>query len=248
MLLLEILLLFLRVGVDVTLAEVTRVKLRIGPLRLQLLPKKEKKKAKEKKTAEKPKEKKAKPAKPKPKIGFSEVRSGAETLLPALKTALRKTRRSVRIHPLNLHVIFGGYDPASVAQTYGWAQAVMWSVMPEAERLLVIPKPHIRLDTDFNAVHTLVRGEFGLSARIGDLLNILMTLLVPAAKWYKSLPRPVAEPAAAAQGAAGETPDVPLGETPAGQAEQTTDKPQSAAEINTEQEGASYGNDETRSQ
>lgn len=230
--LLEVLLLFLRVGMDVTVAEITQVKLRIGPLRMQLLPKKEKKKTDVQPKKPKAKKTKAdKPKKPKPKIGLAEVERGVQMMLPALKKALGKTRRSVRIHPMNLHVIFGGYDPAEVAKTYGWAQALMWSVMPEAERLLVLPDPHIRLDTDFHADHTLVRGEFGLSIRIGSLLNILMMLLIPAVKWYKSLPKP-----AATQSAAEAKP-----------AEQTTNGPTSAATTNTEQKGENYGN-ETRSQ
>ncbi len=234
--LLELLLLFLRVGVEVTPGERTQVTLRIGPLRRQLLPKREKKKEKTDGEPSTPKKKKAKtdkPKKAKPKIGFDEVKSGVEALLPALKSALRKTRRSVRIHPLTLQVIFGGYDPAAVAKTYGWANALLWSLMPEAERLLVIPEPHIRLDTDFNADRTRVSGEFGLSIRIGSLLNILATLLIPAAKWYKSLPKPV--------------PAQPAAETPAKTEAQTTDGPQNAASDNTEQKGESYGN-ETRSQ
>ena len=231
--LLEVLLLFLRVGVEVALGEITHVKLRIGPIRWQLLPKKEKKKKADGEPSQ-PKTKKPKadkPKKAKPKIGWNEVQSGVDALLPALKAALGKTRRSVQIHPLALHVIFGGYDPAEVAKTYGWAQALMWSVMPEAERLLVIPDPHIRLDADFNADCTRVTGEFGLSIRIGNLLNILMTLLIPAVKWYRGLPKPA--------------PAQPVAETQP--AEKRTDKPQNAASNNTEQKGDSYGN-ETRSQ
>ncbi len=244
LLLLELLILFLRVGVDVTLAEETEVKLRIGPLRMKLPEKKKEKKTAEKETPAKRKAAKEKTARAKPKIGFHEVKSGIETLMPPLKTALRKTRRSVRIHPLKLHVIFGGYDPASAAMHYGWAQAMMWSWMPELERLLVIPDPHIRLDTDFNADHTLFRGEFGLSIRIGSVLNILMTLLIPAAKWYKNLPKPAAaETPAAEQPQGGQAQ-----ETPAPQAEATMDKPLDAAKTNTEQKGESYGNDEARSQ
>lgn len=244
LLLLELLILFLRVGVDATLTEETQVKLRIGPFRMKLPEKGKEKNSGAEKEAAKKKPAKKKTAKAKPKIGFSEVKNGVETLLPPLKTALRKTRRSVRIHPMNLHVIFGGYDPASVATHYGWAQAMMWSWMPELERLLVIPDPHIRLDTDFNADHTVCRGEFGLSIRIGNLLNILMTLLIPAAKWYKNLPKPVTPEPPAAEQPQTEKPAEPV----AVETETTTDKPLDTAKTNTEQKGESYGNDEARSQ
>ncbi|MGM9618336.1 MAG: DUF2953 domain-containing protein [Oscillospiraceae bacterium] len=197
-LLLLFLLLLLRVGVEVRLGEPLTVTLRFGPGRLRLLPGKEKKKKEPK--AERPKkEKKAKAArqpksgKTKPKIGFPEVRQGAELLLPALKKALGRTRRSIRVKPLNVHVVFGGDDPAEVAEQYGWATAAMWSLMPQAERLLTIPEPHIRLDTDFEASATRTEGEIGLSIRIGSTLRIGLALLPAALRWYRKLPRVPAE-------------------------------------------------------
>lgn len=186
--LLSFLTLFLRIGVEYHFAEGDRLTLRVGLLRKTVSLKKTEKPAKKKKTVEN-ETKKPKKALPKPKIGAAEVKSGMETLLPALKAALARTRRSVRIHPLKLHIIMGGSDPAELAKLYGWAHALLWSVMPEMERLLVIPDPHIRLDVNFEADHTEVEGEFGCGIRIISILLIVMTLLVPALQWYKTLPK-----------------------------------------------------------
>ncbi|MBR2927854.1 MAG: DUF2953 domain-containing protein [Oscillospiraceae bacterium] len=195
--LLSFLTLFMRIGVEYRFAEPDRLTLRMGLLRKTISLKKAEKTAKKAEgsaeDAAKKAVKKTKKPLPKPKIGAAEVKSGMETLLPALKRALGKTRRSVRFHPLNLHIIMGGSDPAELAKLYGWAHALLWSVMPEMERLLVIPDPHIRLDVNFEADRTRTEGEFGCGIRIISILLIVMTLLVPALQWYKSLPK--AEPA-----------------------------------------------------
>ena len=198
LLLLPCLLLLLRVGVEYRFGG-SEVMIRIGPVRKKLTPgeEKEPKQPKKKKveTAEAaPKTEKS----PKPNIGFNEVQSGVKVLLPVLKKALRRTRRSVKIHPLNLHVIIAAYDPAETAKLYGWGEALLWSVMPQAERLLVIPDPHIRLTPDFNADSTRCEGEIGVSIRIGSVLLIALTLLIPALRWYKALPKATAETAPAA--------------------------------------------------
>ncbi|MGM9662532.1 MAG: DUF2953 domain-containing protein [Oscillospiraceae bacterium] len=224
-LLLLILLLLLRVGVEVRLGEPLTVTLRLGPVRRQLLPqkKKEKKAQPEEKPKEQPKKaKKDKPAGTKPKIGPAEIRRGAELLLPALQKALRRTRRSIRVHPLNVHVVFGGDDPAAVAEQYGWATAAMWSLMPQAERLLVIPEPHIRLDTDFQAERTRTEGELGLSIRIGSTLGIALALLPAALRWYRELPRAAAKEK--------ETTAADTAAAAKGQADGPGDKPTEAAD------------------
>ena len=209
--LLSFLTLFMRIGVEYRFAEPDRLTLRVGLLRKTVslkMPEKTAKKAKE------PAEKTAKKAKkplPKPKIGAAEVKSGIETLLPALKQALARTRRSVRIHPLNLHIIMGGGDPAELAKM---------------ERLLVIPDPHIRLDVNFEADRTRTEGEFGCSIRMISILLIVMTLLVPALQWYKSLPKaaePIAETAKTEETSAAE----------AAQETSPTDKPSTAEENTT---------------
>ena len=182
-----LLLLLLRVGVHVRFGDALCVTAMAGPVRLQLVPKPEKKKP-EKPKKEKPvKEKPEKPAEEKRKkldLTPGDIRSALPALWESLKRGLRKTRKRLRIDPMRLSVCFGGDDPAQTAETYGWANAAMWTVMPELEKLINMPDPHVHLETDFTAPDTRVSGEVGLSFRIGDLLAIGFAFAGPALRWF----------------------------------------------------------------
>ncbi|MFR7893201.1 MAG: hypothetical protein ACLU38_03110 [Dysosmobacter sp.] len=59
---------------------------------------------------------------------------------PPLKKALRRTRRGMRIDPMDVSVILGGQaEPADAAQLYGELHGAVWTGMPVLEQLLVIP-------------------------------------------------------------------------------------------------------------
>ena len=178
----------LRVGVDVRFGDELRVAVKIGPAKITVLPQQEKKKKpkkekpqKEKKTEKKPAEKKGKKKSP---FTFSDIRSAVPVLFEALKKALGKIRRRMRIDPLDVCVIFAGDDPAKVAETYGWANSAMWTMMPQLERLLQIPDPHIHLGVDYERYDLHAEGRVGVTFRVGDLIVIGLTLAIPALKWY----------------------------------------------------------------
>lgn len=178
----------LRVGVDVRFGDELRVAVKIGPAKITVLPQQEKKKKpkkekpqKEKKTEKKPAEKKEKKKSP---FTFSDVRSAVPVLFEALKKALGKIRRRMRIDPLDVCVIFAGDDPAKVAEMYGWANSAMWTMMPQLERLLQIPDPHIHLGVDYERYDLHAEGRVGVTFRVGDLIVIGLTLAVPVLKWY----------------------------------------------------------------
>lgn len=185
-LLLLLLLALLRVGAEVRFGDALTVKLRIGPLRLTVLPAKEKKPKKEKKA--KPQPDSAEEAAPKkkrtlPKLTLSELRDLISTALSALGAMLRKTCKRLRIDPLEVYVTLGGSDPADIAQSYGYASAAMWTLMPQLERLFTIPDPSLHLRMDYSAPKTKAEGCVGLSFRVGDLFAIALALTVPLVKW-----------------------------------------------------------------
>ena len=199
-----------RVGVHAVLGETLLLDVKIGWFHIHILPAKEankKKKEREKKAedAEGTTEKAAKKP-PFPKPSFSDIRDAVSALWPPLKRALDRTRRGLRIAPLDLSVTLGGLeDPASAAQLYGELNAAVWSAMPVLERLLVIPSPHIHIGIDFVESKTKLEGEVGVSARVGTLLAVGATIGFPALKWFlqykkkkeKQPPEPKSEPAAA---------------------------------------------------
>lgn len=177
----------LRVGVDIRFGDALCVTAKIGPVKIAVLPKPEKpekekkKKAKEKKSTEKTAEKKEKKKFP---FSFSDIRSAAPVLFAALKKALGKIRRRMKIDPLDVCVIFAGEDPAKVAEMYGWANSAMWTAMPQLERLLRIPDPHIHLGVDYERYDLRAEGRVGVRFRLGDLIVIVLTLAIPVLKWY----------------------------------------------------------------
>ena len=184
-----VLLCLTRVGVHALFGDALALDAKIGPFRIYILPgkkqdKKREKRAKEPKEAEKSEEKaEKKPCFPKPSM--ADIREAVSVLWPPLKRALNRTRRGVRIHPMDLCVTLGGQeDPAAAAQLYGEAHAGVWAVMPVLERLLVIPEPHIHIGIDFNASETKVEGELGVTARVGTLLAVGATVAFPALKWF----------------------------------------------------------------
>lgn len=182
--LLFLLLCFLRAGALVVLDGTVTVKVRAGPVRIQVAPPKEKKPDKGKKQ-EKPKQEKPKEGKkPFPKPDFADIRPALEALWPPLVKALNRTRKGIRIDPLTLGVFFGGAeDPASAAQAMGCAHAAVWGGMPVLERVLDIPNPSIRLETDFLSETTRVRGQVGITIRIGTLLAVGAQVAFPALRW-----------------------------------------------------------------
>ena len=138
------------VGAHVTLqANSPTVRVKIGPIGIQVYPPKKKdgqlkeKKPKKKKVAKgekKPSSDGEKAKKEKLKITLDDVRSAFDALWPPLKRALGRTRRSIRIRPLDLSVVLGGAgDPAKAAENYGYIHMGVWTGMPVLEQLLVIP-------------------------------------------------------------------------------------------------------------
>lgn len=181
--------LFLRVGVRIAFGDELRVTAVAGPLRLQIVPKpqrKPKKEKKPKKYKEKSEEKPQEAPKEKKKLGLTpgDIRSALPYLWKSLQGGLRKTRQRLRIDPMQVSVILGGEeDPAASAETYGWISAAVWTFMPRLEELMRIPDPYIHLDVDYNARETRAEGEIGLFFQIRDLFAIGFAFGIPALKW-----------------------------------------------------------------
>ena len=188
--------LMIRVGVLISFGQELCVKIKIGPLTKQILPKSDKpkkpKKPKKPRKPKKPKDGESKPEssqkeKKKRKLSFEEICSVVPALFESLKKGLRKIRRRLKIHPMTMSVTFGHDDPAKVAEMFGWASSAMWTAMPQLERLTRMTDPRIHLDVDYNARQTKAEGEIGLSLLILDGLAIALSFGTPLLKWYLSL-------------------------------------------------------------
>ena len=194
LLVLAVLLLLLcmtRVGAQVAFgSEGIRLRVKIGLLSLQILPAKKKKE----KTAEKKKgkatssQKTSAPAKEKkslPKVTLEDIKGAVKALWPPLKRALGRTRRGIKVDPLQLSVTVGAEnDPAAGAEFYGYLHGGVWTGMPLLERLVDIPDPRIHVGIDFDEGNTKAEGIVGISIRIGTLLAVALGVGIPALRWY----------------------------------------------------------------
>lgn len=188
--LLILLLCLLQLGVRASWGTDLRVTAILGPVRLPLIPQKEKKPKKDGRPPKKPGgEKRKKPKKerkPLPKPGREDLREALRLLLPALKKSLRKLGRGIRVEPLRISLTLAGKnDPADAAEKYGCLQAAMWTVMPQLQRWMRIPDPRIHTGVDFDAERTDFSGEAAVTFRLGTLFAMGFALLIPAVKWFR---------------------------------------------------------------
>lgn len=183
---------FLRVGAIVSFGDELRVRLRMGAIRLTILPKKAKKPKKPRKEKEPKEEKPEEEAEKKPKKKRSIPKPTLDDILDLIQTALsalgamvRRACRRTRIDPLDMTLVFGGYDPADAAMTFGAVNAAVFTLMPKAEEKFYIPNPSIRLRMNYDSERIIEgEGSVGVSLRLCDLFAIVFTLILPMAKWF----------------------------------------------------------------
>lgn len=177
----------LRLGIlaAFTAGDVT-LDLRIGPASIRLYPSKpEKAERAEPGASETPKKTRRKKgggtlAKP----TWADLQDAWKTLWPPIRRALARTRRGIRIHPLNLSVTVGGAeDPAEAAEAYGLLEMAVWTVMPPLEQLLTIPDPHIHVGVDFDAGTTRLDGTAAVTIRLGTVLAVALGAGIPVLRW-----------------------------------------------------------------
>ena len=168
--------------------EKTELTLFVGPFRMTLLPEKEKKPApdgRKKAADEKKTEETGKKRWKLPKLTRAEKKDLIRVAFAALRETARRACKRLCINPFEILVVCGGEDPANIAQRYGYANALMWGVMPHLEDLFHIPDPSLHLRMDYDAKKTRAEGTVGLSLRIWDGLVIACALLGPMLKWYR---------------------------------------------------------------
>ena len=158
----------------------------VGPVHIHLYPPAPRKKKSSKPVpaateAPQPPQKKRPPF---PKPTADDLRLALETLLPPLRKALDRTRRGIRITPLELSVtVGGGEDPAAAAQLYGQLQGIVWTVMPALEQLVRIPDPAIHVGIDFDADASVSSGKAGIFLTLGTLISVALGIGIPVMKF-----------------------------------------------------------------
>ena len=161
------------VGVDVGFDGELRVSLKIGFIRVRILPSKPKKPKKHKKKQPAAKKPAQKPAAAPKKPLFSGDPKELRALLQLGVQTLGDLRRKLRVEVLTLFVYFGGGDdPAKNAIAYGRAWAVIGSITPLLDQLFVIQKRRIEPRFAPQEDKLRVEGRIVLTITIGRALAL----------------------------------------------------------------------------
>lgn len=161
------------VGVDVGFDGEVRLAIKIGFIRVRILPSKPKKPKKQKKKQPAAKKPAQKPAATPKKPLFSGDPKELRALLQLGVQTLGDLRRKLRVEVLTLFVYFGGGDdPAKNAIAYGRAWAVIGSITPLLDQLFVIQKRRIEPRFAPQEDKLRVEGRIVLTITIGRALAL----------------------------------------------------------------------------
>lgn len=152
------------------------LKFRLGRLKIQIFPKKEKAgNLKEPKTSEnesKNPEKEAKKA-AKKGGGIAFIKSA----LPLVGEAIGGIKRKIRIDDLEInYTVAGATDAAQAALSYGYANALIGAILPLFQENFQLVDYNIRTDVDYKLKEPLIYLRFAFSGRIGAILALFIRL------------------------------------------------------------------------
>lgn len=175
--LLDVLIALLRVGARATLEEnVFSLTVIAGPVRLKLLPPKNKEeKAKKPKKEKKPKE--AGEEKPKPKIKIT--LDLISTILSAVGELLGRLRRKLRVDKLTVHYTVATDDPYNTAMTFGYASAAVNALMPVIDNIFKVKDHDVGVDVAFDAPEPKIYVDAQLTIAIWEILYIVLAVWPP---------------------------------------------------------------------
>ena len=146
-----------------------KLKLKIGPVKITLLPQKEKKRPEKK-------PKKPKKAAEGPPLGPEEIIALVKQALPVALEAAGRLKRKIRLDRLYLDVAVGGEDPAAAATAYGGLNAAIGMIWPLVEQNLHVKDRRIRTRADFLETRTRVDLDAAATLTVGQALALAFWL------------------------------------------------------------------------
>ena len=178
------LLLLLPVGADVAFDEGgPQVALRLGPVRLQVLPAKPKKAGGKKKAQRK-----------KPAVAAAHRAGGRlEDFRPFVRLGLSflgALRRRLLVKRLELTITFDGEDPAKTAIRYGQAQAVAHALLPQLGQVFRIRRQAVALECAFTGGLLRVTCFLQVRLLVLDVLALALRYGLRAYRIYRSQTAP----------------------------------------------------------
>ena len=161
----------------------------IGPVRVQIFPKREKRQRKPKQEKhKKTKQKKEKEPKKKEKQPIGGLIRDFYPFLQLGYDFLGCFFRKLQVRILTLHVSFGGLDdPAAAAINYGRAWAAIGNIMPQLRSRLRIKKENVSASCDFTRGDMRIFAELKQVFFLGDLVVMVIRYGFRILKPYLSM-------------------------------------------------------------
>lgn len=171
----------IRMGASVKYSESgLGVKIKLGPVWLQIVPRKKDEVTKEKQKKQ-PTEETADTA---PKRKWKDTLDLAMRFIPLLGDAAGKLKRTIRIDRLFLHVVWGASDPASAAMGFGAGNAAMGILWPAFEHNFNVKTHDLRVDVDFEREKPAFDADAQVTLTIGQILSLAIILGLKALKIF----------------------------------------------------------------
>jgi hypothetical protein len=200
------LLAWLPVGVELRYDGAVLVALRLGPVKIRLLPAKKKKpKAtkpkKQKKESKKPKKEKSKDAETKPTIGGTI--EAAKPLVRVAVDALRRFRHMLLFRDLTVHVTFGASNAADAAIGYGRAWAAIGCLTPMIDNVFHVRRRDYQAFVDYEKQELQVLLHAHLTIFLWQILSFAVVYGVRGIKAFVSFNRQRKQHTKKSKGSAG---------------------------------------------
>jgi hypothetical protein len=169
------------------------LRVKVGPLAIQILPSRPKKEKKKKPPKQKKQAKPKEPPEPKPKQGG--IPSLVLRLLPVVAEAAGQFKRKLVIDRLWLSFTAGGAsDAAAGAILYGRVSAAMGMLVPVLENNFNLEDRRFHSGVDFGADHPAIYLHAVLTIRMGQVIALAARCGLRCWKeyraWRKEHPRP----------------------------------------------------------
>ena len=166
----------LRVGVDAEYDGAgLYLSVKAGPVKITILPKREKPEKPKKKKKEKPPKDEDDEEKPKKKKSPLTLPTLLKLVRPALEAA-GSFRRKLSVDLLRLHARVGTSDPYNTAMTFAYLQSAVYGLHPLVERALNVKERDVWLTPDFTSDGIAAEGRLIGTIRIGQMMGIALVL------------------------------------------------------------------------
>ena len=183
-----LLLLMLPVGLDLAYqGQKLRLRILLGPLPIQLIPRRPKKPKKPKEPKE-PKEEAPKPPAEKPSAGGLLGTLRFDDLVELARLFLKAVGRFFRFLSLDeftLHLVLGAEDPYDAVLWYGRINAALGWLAPWFHRAFRVREEDVQIGVDPNpGAKPAFEGRLRFTWQIWELLHTLNCAAFAAARWY----------------------------------------------------------------